>query len=74
MNISPQLLSEIEQLPREYEQVIFNFVSFLKTQKHPETTAVPIKNDEITIESAYGILKGMGIDANIERDEEMSLN
>jgi hypothetical protein len=69
MTVSPRLLSEMELLPKEYEQEIFDFVSFLRNKTYPETSAFTNKND-ISIENAYGILKGTGIGSEIERDEE----
>jgi hypothetical protein len=68
MTVTAQLLSEIELLPKEYEQEVFDFVSFLRN-KSSFVSSVPSKRG-ISIESAYGILKGTGIDSNIERDEE----
>jgi hypothetical protein len=68
MTVTAQLLSEIELLPKEYEQEVFDFVSFLRN-KSSLASSVPNKRG-ISIESAYGILRGTGIDSNIERDEE----
>jgi len=69
MTASQLLLSEIELLPQEYEQQVLDFVSFLRSKKRSEGGAFA-KESTATIENSYGILKGMGIDSNIERDEE----
>lgn len=68
MTITSKLLSEIELLPKEYEQEVFDFISFLRSKVSFES-GVPGKT-EITIEDAFGILRGMNIDSNIERDEK----
>jgi hypothetical protein len=68
MTVTAQLLSEIELLPKEYEQEVFDFVSFLRNK--PSFASSTSSKRGISIESAYGILKGTGIDSNIERDEE----
>jgi|GEM_PF-3086730 len=69
MTVSQILLSEIELLPQECEQQVFDFVSFLRN-KFGSNAGVLTKSNNISIENAYGILKGTGIDSNIERDAE----
>ncbi|MDR2971832.1 MAG: hypothetical protein LBU83_07900 [Bacteroidales bacterium] len=68
MKISSQLLSEIEQLPGEYEQEVFNFVSFLTWKlKQSGADAQTEKKEVNPIKSVFSTLKGMEIDSNIER-------
>ncbi|MCL2845700.1 MAG: DUF2281 domain-containing protein [Chitinivibrionia bacterium] len=69
MTVSAKLLSEIELLPREYEQEVLNYVSFLRTKPRLAKN-VFVNKESISIEDAYGILKGTGIDSNFVRDEE----
>jgi hypothetical protein len=63
MTVTSQLLSEIESLPAEYEQDVVNFISSLRDR--PTFSG----KRGVSVEGAYGILRGMGIDSNIERDE-----
>jgi hypothetical protein len=62
MTATAMLMREVETLPQECVEEVLDFTIFLKRRRGVEPSR------KISIESAYGIFKG--IDTHFERDEE----